>query len=100
MKPAFKLLSFILFISFTLNGSGASPQINISSPDGRLNFLISSTNQQLTMSVTLNGKRVTEPSPILMSVDGNEITTGIKQGRVRRFSADETFPLSGLHSSA
>jgi alpha-glucosidase len=99
MKPVVKLSTFLFLICLSLNGFSVGSHVDLASPDGRLHFLISSANQQLTMTVTMNGKTVIEPSPIMMSVDGKEITIGIKQGKVRKFSADETFPLSGLHST-
>jgi len=79
--------------------SGPS-RIDISSPDGSLHFLLGANKDQLTFSVTMNGKTVVDVSPLHMSIDGNEITTGIKTGKTRKFSVNETYPLFGLHSEA
>lgn len=75
------------------------PQIGIASPDGSLLCILKTQGGQITLSVTLNGKTIIDPSPLLMSVDGIGITTGIKQGKIKKISADETFPLAGLHST-
>jgi alpha-glucosidase len=97
------IIVIILFAGlsgFSKLSFSAPAKVGIASPDGALNLLIDNNNGKLIMIVTMNGKTIIEPSPILMSVDGNEMTSGVKQGKVRRFSADETFPLAGLHSTA
>jgi alpha-glucosidase len=99
------LISYIIclfaFCFYTVsNAYSAQPQINVASPDGSLKALLNTKDGQLSLTVTLHGKTIIEPSPVVMSVDGMEITTGVKQGKVMKFSADETFPLSGLHSTA
>ena len=100
MKAVIKFFSLLLYIFFTLNEFDAFPQTDLASPDGRLHLLLNTADGQLTMSVNHKGNPIIEPSPILMSVDGTEITTGVKNGKVKKFSADETFPLAGLHSTA
>ncbi len=61
-------------------------------------MLLGNNDGRLIMTVTMNGRTIIDPSPIVMSVDGSEITNGIKTGKVKRYSVDETFPLAGLHS--
>ena len=63
-------------------------------------MLLGNNGGRLIMTVTMNGRTIIDPSPIVMSVDGSDITNGIKTGKVKRYSVDEAFPLSGLHSSA
>ena len=103
MKKQIKsFITIILSAGLTgfLNLSFSAPtQLDVASPNNSLHLLLGNSNGSLTMTVIMNGKTIIEPSPILMSVDGNAITTGIRQGKVRRFSADETFPLAGLHST-
>ncbi|OFY66901.1 MAG: glycoside hydrolase [Bacteroidetes bacterium RBG_13_43_22] len=79
----------------------SAPQyLDIISPDENLHLILLTEKDQLFLSVTMNGIFVIENSPLLMSVDGVSITNGIKTGKVRRFTANETFPLAGLHSAA
>ncbi|MCX6333683.1 MAG: glycoside hydrolase family 97 catalytic domain-containing protein [Bacteroidia bacterium] len=103
MKSQIKLLSIILLFWQFCTIQAVIPsleQIYLASPNGTINLSLGNINGQLTMSITLNGETIIDPSPLLMSVDESCITTGIKQIRIRKFSADETFPLAGLHSVA
>jgi len=92
---------FFLKIIFQIPVANSAPlRIDLASPNGSLHCSIGSNNGQMTLLVTLNGKTVIEESPIIMSVDGTTITNGFKTGKVRKFKSDESYPLSGLHSTA
>lgn len=101
-KPSciFKVLILTSLVSLSSSGFSAPPKHDIASPDGKLHCLITAENNQLALSVTLYGKIIIENSPLLMSVDGVSITSGAKAGKIRKFSANETYPLFGLHSVA
>lgn len=75
-------------------------KLNLSSPDGKLQCLITTENDQLFLNVTMNGRVILEPSPLKMSIDGIEITNGVNGGKIKNYSADETYPTWGLHSIA
>lgn len=103
MKILSKFISTSLLLCvFLLHGGAiAAPfKIDLSSPKGNLHCFLTSEKDQLIISVTLDGNTVIEKSPLLMSVDGITITNGIKPGKIMKFSADESFPLFGLHSTA
>lgn len=87
------LLPFLFIIQVT-----AADGVAITSPDKSLHCLLGTANDQIILSVSLNGKVFIEESPLLMSVDGINITSGIKTGKIRKFKADESYPLSGLHN--
>ncbi len=91
---------FAFYFCAVSNAYSEQSQTNVASPNNSLHLLLGNNNGRLTMAVTMNGKRVIDPSPLVMSVDGFEITSGIKTGKVKRYNVDETFPLAGLHSVA
>lgn len=78
----------------------APGKMTLSSPDGKLRCLLSAENQNLFMSVALNGKPVIERSSLQISVNDVMITTGIKAGKVRKSTIKEEYPLFGYHSVA
>lgn len=94
------VLTLLVFLALLPDALSASLRIDLVSPDGALHCFIGNNNGQMTLFVTRNGKVLIEESPILMSVDGTIITTGFKTGRIKKFKADESFPLFGLHSVA
>ncbi|MCJ7447649.1 MAG: glycoside hydrolase family 97 N-terminal domain-containing protein [Bacteroidales bacterium] len=75
-------------------------RIDIASPDGTIRCFVFTEKDQLALSVTLDGKPVIEKSPLRMSVDGVSITDGIKIGKVKKSSLNESYPWYGLHSTA
>ncbi len=75
-------------------------KLNLSSPDGKLQCLIATENDQIFLNLTMNGRVIIEPSPLKMSIDGLEITNGIKSGKIKSFRGNVTYPVWGLHSLA
>jgi len=90
---------YILLLSlfFALPASNKS---TISSPDGKLQFVLSEDGGKLTFTVFLNGEKVVEESPLLMSLDGLTITEGIKTGKIKKFSESYDYQTLGLHSGS
>ena len=74
--------------------------LTIKSPDGLIQLNIFVKSSDLMFSGTMNGISVVETSPFLMSVDGINITSGVKAGKIKRFSENNTYPVYGLHSIA
>jgi alpha-glucosidase len=72
----------------------------VSSPDNHLRFTLLDHGNQLSFNVSLDGKSVLEDSGIYMSLNGSGITGSVREGSVKYFTADETFPCYGLHSEA
>lgn len=102
MKKYSHLLIFLLYsilVQMTGQAAPAKDNTGISSPDGAIQCEINMTGGRLFLSVALDGTTILEPSPLSMTIDGIEITTGVKEGKIIRFSADEYFPLAGLHST-
>ncbi len=102
MQRSFSLLILVLvaIIFACSSSSDSSALLDLLGPDRKLNCLITTVNDQLSLSVTLNGKTIVEPSPLQMSVDGKTITNGTKSKRIRKFTNDSSYPVFGLHSVA
>lgn len=103
MKKTLQLL-FVLILSGTFiilpSGNSAPVNLNYVSPDGSVSCSFTTEKNQLSFSVSMNGKIVIEKSPLLMMVDGAGITDGIKIRNIKKFSSNETYPWYGLHSAA
>ncbi len=101
MKKFFtKLISIALLLIASVGLAIAKGDVTVSSPDGKLKYLLTTDNGQLFMSVTLNELPVIPKSPLHMSVNDLEITSGIVTGKAMAYQGDETFPLFGYHSTA
>lgn len=64
--------------------NSAPVNLNLISPNGSIYCSISTEKNQLTLSVSINGKIVIEKSPLLMMIDGSGITNGIKTGNIKK----------------
>ena len=96
IKSGFLLTTMTMLIS----AESVPDRLEITGPDGRIHCFVSTDKEQLSLSMTLDGKSVIDNSPLRMSVDGVNITEQIKRGKVKRFSLDESYPWYGLHSTA
>lgn len=97
--------ALIVFASILLSGaigcaSTASDDRAVVSPDGNVCFQFLQTQPKLLYSVTLKNKHVVEPSPIVMFIDGHDVTARATAGGVERYSVNETYPTRGVHSTA
>ena len=103
MKSPLLRILFLVFIgSFAINFTTfpSGFQEKLSGPDGNINCILMMENDQLLMSVVMAGVTIIEKSPLLISVDGNNITSGIKPGKIIKSSFYEIYPWYGLHSEA
>jgi alpha-glucosidase len=79
----------------------AAAQVRVDSPDGRVRFLLSSSAQgHLEYTVTFNSKRIIDPSPVGIVVDGADLAEGAQVGQPETYKTDETYPWYGPHSTA
>jgi alpha-glucosidase len=103
MNKNIQFLSVLILTgTFIILPSGISAPVNLKlvSPNGSVYCSITTEKNQLFLSVAQNGRLVIENSPLLMSIDEKSITNGIKAGKIKKFSADETYSWNGLHSIA
>jgi alpha-glucosidase len=99
----FNLRKIIIVCSLSLvlaDIAFSAGDIHIASPDGRLQYFVTSENNQLFFTIRFNDKPVIEKSPLHMTVNDNDITLNVTAGKVKRYTIDETFPWYGLHSQA
>jgi alpha-glucosidase len=75
-------------------------EVQVTSPDGKINFTILPNAERLAFTVTMGNTLVIEPSPIVMKVDGYDLSSGVVFNTVERYSVDESYPWYGAHSTA
>ncbi len=76
------------------------PELGLASPDDQVKFTLSSNAERLTFTVTLGNTTVLEPSPVSLSLDGYELSSGVVLSNVERYEINETYPWYGAHSTA
>ncbi len=72
----------------------------ITSPDKSIRVDVDVSSGSISYSVTFEGKPVLAPSPLGITVDGVDLSSGATPGRVELSSFRETYPTSGPHSTA
>ena len=75
-------------------------QVQVASPDGKVKLTVLPNAERLTFTVTMADTIVIEPSPIVMLVDGYDLSTGVVIGNVERYDHSETYPWHGVKSTA
>jgi alpha-glucosidase len=75
-------------------------QIQLTSPDGNVALTILPNAERLTFTVTLGSTTIIDPSTIIMSLDGYDLSSGVILGNVERYEINETYPWHGAHNTA
>ncbi|RPJ57099.1 MAG: hypothetical protein EHM23_21615, partial [Acidobacteria bacterium] len=75
-------------------------QVDVSSPDGKVGVTILPNAERLTLIVKRDGAPVIEPSPIVMVLDGYDLSSGVAFGAVERYEVNENYPWHGMKSQA
>ncbi|MBI3112746.1 MAG: glycoside hydrolase family 97 N-terminal domain-containing protein [Ignavibacteriales bacterium] len=75
-------------------------EVEVVSPDGNVTFTLLPNAERLTFTVKLKETTVIEPSPIVMNVDGYDLSSGVVFGNLERYEVNETYPWYGAHSTA
>jgi alpha-glucosidase len=73
-------------------------QIDVASPDGNIKFSLLPNAERLTFAVSMGGVTVMEPSPIVMKVDGFDLSSGVVFDSLITFEINESYPWLGAHS--
>jgi alpha-glucosidase len=76
------------------------PEVRVTSPDGKVAFTLLANPERLTYSVTLDGAPVIQASPIIMKLDGYDLSAGVVFKSEARTEAKETYPWYGAKSAA
>ncbi len=76
------------------------PGFDVRSPNGQVTLTFLSNAERLTFTVTLGDVTVIEPSPIILTLDGYDLSAGVVQNGVVRDEVKERYPWSGVRSTA
>src|SRR5262245_52060983 len=76
------------------------PEVRVESPDERVWFTLLPHAERLTFTVSVDGIVVLEPSPLAMTLDGYELSTGVVFNGDERYNGDEAYPWLGAKSTA
>ena len=75
-------------------------QVQVASPDGRVKFTLLPNAERLTYTVTMGDTTVIEPSPVVMHLDGYDLSAGVVSGAAETFQINETYPWHGVNGTA
>ena len=75
-------------------------QIDVRSPDGNVKFSLLPNAERLTFIVQLGNAAVLDPSPIVMKVDGYDLSSGVVFDTLLSYVKEESYPWYGAHSVA
>ncbi|PYU81721.1 MAG: glycoside hydrolase [Acidobacteria bacterium] len=75
-------------------------EVQVASPDGKIKFTILPNAERLTFTVTMGNTVVIEPSPIVMKLDGYDLSSGVVFDNLEHYSIDESYPWYGASSLA
>jgi alpha-glucosidase len=75
-------------------------QVQVTSPDGNVNLTILPNAERLSFMVTLGSTVVIDPSPMVMKLDGYDLSSGVVFKKAERYDIDETYPWHGAHDTA
>lgn len=78
---------------FCFMAVSAQQNISVSSPDGKLKFLLKITPETVSYEVNYKKQLLVENSLLGFSFDNGEFGSNLKSGKVRRKSIDETYEL-------
>jgi alpha-glucosidase len=75
-------------------------EVQVVSPDGTVKFTLLPNAERLTFTVSIGGTTVIEPSPLVMKMDGYDLSSGVVFRKLEEYTVSETYPWYGAHSTA
>jgi alpha-glucosidase len=101
LRRAFDLVSLILAAAVFLitNRAPAATDTQVISPDGLIQFHVT-IKGPLSYEVNFKSKPVIEPSRMIFSLEGKEVTLSPDVGDIKTYRLNETYPWRGVHSVA
>src|SRR5688572_4504393 len=75
------------------------PPVEVQSPDRQVTFRFLPNAERLTFTVTLGNTTVIDPSPIVMTLDGYDLSTGVVMSGAERDEVSERYQWSGVRSN-
>ena len=76
------------------------PRLDVRSPNGQVTFTVLPNAERVTFTVTLENTIVIEPSPIVLTLDGYDVSAGVVHNGVERDEVHERYPWFGVRSIA
>jgi alpha-glucosidase len=76
------------------------PSLDVRSPNGQVAFTFLPNAERLTFTVALGDTTVIEPSPIVLTLDGYDLSSGVVLTGVARDEVRERYEWSGVRSTA
>jgi alpha-glucosidase len=76
------------------------PAVDVRSPNGQVTFRLLPNAERLTFMVMLGDTTVIEPSPIVFTLDGYDLSAGVVHTATVRDEVHERYPWSGVTSTA
>ena len=76
------------------------PPLDVRSPNGQVTFTFLPNAERVTFTVALGNTTVIEPSPIVLTLDGYDLSAGVVLSGVVRDEVQERYPWSGVRSTA
>ena len=96
-----RIIAALFILSCASLSLTAADDINLGSPDGRVQIRLSPGEQgSLKYSVMFKEKPLIETSALGITVDGVNLGEGAQIGKVDRYQRNETYPWYGVHSTA
>ncbi len=75
-------------------------EVQVLSPDGKVRLMLLPNAERLTFTVALENTTVIEPSPLVMEVDGYDLSSGVVLTAEERGEGRESYPWHGVKSVA
>jgi alpha-glucosidase len=74
--------------------------VQVASPDGKVRLNLLPNAERLTFTVAIESTTVLEPSPIVMTLDGYDLSSGVVLNGEERYDGAERYAWSGAVSTA
>ena len=75
-------------------------EVQVASPDGKIKFTVLPNAERLSFTVTLSDTTVLERSPIVMKLDGYDLSSGVVFKNAEPYELNEAYPWYGAHRTA
>jgi alpha-glucosidase len=94
-------LRFLIFAAiFVASQMLAAQEMILSSPNGKVRARLTTLEGGLQFAAMLDEVNVMERSPLIITVDGEDITEGAQIFKATQSETDEQYPWHGVHSTA
>jgi len=93
------MLLFLLLTGTKLFAQQPTP-VNIKSPDGKIEFIVTIKNDKLFYTVDYNKNRVVESSAMGLITNGFVFGENLSFGNVKKYNFNETYAYRAVHSKA